>query len=315
MYLKDPNLSALGNCHQNFGGDGRMGKPISVMFGTAQDDGFGGYYLPINVKGTVEVSGQLIIQIIFHNYDPSVKTVTFKDIDNSWSLRAHTEDTDPEYFEGIDLTQAPYFKGSETTFLEHNSKGEKVVAFTRDPYITVHYHGKHIYGYGPDYTPEKGPQVKRNVEISFTEPFVSPRYSTERVDPKTVYAATSKVTPTGFLDAVEMNSDPYKFDYISPTSKTEIYFGTTPDTTLAYGNNYMEWVSWHNRNANQKEENKYDCACAVVRSNVEIDSITKPLEKRYLVFNSGNIVGYKDKFVEVAFTGRKTGKVSVFVAG
>ena len=299
MYLKDQNLSALGNAHQNFGGDGQMGKPISVMFGTAQDDGFGGYYLPINVKGTVEVSGQLIIQIIFHNYDPNVKTVTFKDIDNSWSLRAHTEDTDPEYFEGIDLTQAPYFKGSETTFLEHNSKGEKVVAFTRDPYITVHYHGKHIYGYGPDYTPEKGPQVKRNVEISFTEPFVSPRYSTERVDPKTVYAATSKVTPTGFLDAVEMNSDPYKFDYISPTSKTEIYFGTTPDTTLAYGNNYMEWVSWHNRNANQKEENKYDCACAVVRSNVEIDSITKPLEKRYLVFNSGNIVGYKDKFVEV----------------
>ena len=78
MYLKDQNLSALGNAHQNFGGDGQMGKPISVMFGTAQDDGFGGYYLPINVKGTVEVSGQLIIQIIFHNYDPNVKTVTFK---------------------------------------------------------------------------------------------------------------------------------------------------------------------------------------------------------------------------------------------
>lgn len=51
MYLKDQNLSALGNCHQNFGGDGQMGKPINVTFGTAQADGFGGYYLPINVKG------------------------------------------------------------------------------------------------------------------------------------------------------------------------------------------------------------------------------------------------------------------------
>ena len=297
MYLKDPNLSALGNCHQNFGGDGQMGKPINVTFGTAQADGFGGYYLPINVKGKLEVSGQLIIQIIFHNYDPNVKTVKFSDIDNSWSLRAHTEETDPEHFEGIDLTQAPYFKGSETTFLEHNSNGEKVVAFTRDPYITVHYHGTHIYGYGPDYTPENGPQVQRTIETTFTSPFVSPRYSVEKEDPLTTYAATSKVSPTGVLDAVEMNSNPYKFDYPNPKRTDSIAFGT--DTTLAYGNNYMEWVTWHNRNANQKTENKYDCACAVVRSNVEIDSITKPLEKRYLVFDKSNIVGYKDKFIEV----------------
>ena len=297
MYLKDQNLSALGNCHQNFGGDGQMGKPINVTFGTAQADGFGGYYLPINVKGKLEVSGQLIIQIIFHNYDPNVKTVKFSDIDNSWSLRAHTEETDPEHFEGIDLTQAPYFKGSETTFLEYNSRGEKVVAFTRDPYITVYYHGKHIYGYGPDYTPENGPQVKRTIETTFTSPFVSPRYSAEKVDPLTTYAATSKVTPTGVLDAVEMNSNPYKFDYPNPNRTDSITFGG--DTTLAYGNNYMEWVTWHNRNANQKTENKYDCACAVVRSNVEIDSITKPLEKRYLVFDKASITGYKDKYVEV----------------
>lgn len=297
MYLKDPNLSALGNSHQNFGGDGQMGKPISVTFGSAQEDGFGGYYLPINVKGKLEVSGQLIIQIIFHNYDPNVKTVKFKDIEGSWSLRAHTEETDPEHFEGIDLTQAPYFKGSETTFLEHNSNGEKVVAFTRDPYITVYYHGKHIYGYGPDYTPENGPQVKRTIETTFTSPFVSPRYSVEREDPLTTYAATSKVSPTGVLDAVEMNSNPYKFEYPNIKRTDSIAFGT--DTTLAYGNNYMEWVTWHNRNANMKDENKYDCACAVVRSNVEIDSITKPLEKRYLVFDKSNIVGYKDKFIEV----------------
>ena len=298
MYLKDPNLAALGNAHQNFGGDGQMGKAINVTFGSAQDDGFGGYYLPINVKGVLEVSGQLIIQIIFKDYNPSVKTVTYKDIEGSWSLRAHTDETDPEHFDGIDLTQAPYFKGSETTFLETNSNGTKVVAFTRDPYITVYYHGKHIYGYGPDYTPEAAPQVKRTITTNFTSPFISPIHSVEKVDPLTTYAATSTVSPTGLLDAVEMNSNPYPFKYEPNPNRTDaIAFGG--DTTLAYGNNYIEWVTWHNRNANQKADNKYDCACSIVRSNVEIDSITKPLEKRYLVFDKATITGYKDKFIEV----------------
>ena len=65
------------------------------------------------------------------------------------------------------------------------------------------------------------------------------------------------------------------------------------DTVLAYGNNYMEWVSWHNHGANQKTENKYDCACAVVRSNVEIDTIVTPLEKRYLVFDKDSYKTYQ----------------------
>jgi len=296
MYLKDPNLAALGNSHHNFGGSGRMDtKPIKVTFGAAQPDGFGEYYLPINVDGVLEVSGQLIIQVIFQDYNPNVKTATFKDLEGSWSLRAHTDANDPEYFEGIDLTQAPYFKGSETTFTEYNSSGEKVVAFTRDPYIAVFYHGKHIYGYTPDETEE--PQIIRTVETKFISPFESPRYSVEKVDPITTYSATSKVSPTGNLDAVEMNSNPYPFAYVKSNRTDEISFGG--DTTLAYGNNYIEWVSWHNRNANQKTENKYDCACAIVRSNVEIDSITKPLEKRYLVFDRSNIIGYKDKYIEV----------------
>ena len=246
----------------------------------------------------MEVSGQLIIQIIFKDYNPSVKTVTYKDIKGSWSLRAHTDETDPEHFDGIDLTQAPYFKGSETTFLETNSNGTKVVAFTRDPYITVYYHGKHIYGYGPDYTPETAPQVKRTITTNFTSPFISPINSVEKVEPLTTYAATSTVSPTGLLDAVEMNSNPYPFKYEPNPNRTDaIAFGG--DTTLAYGNNYIEWVTWHNRNANQNTDNKYDCACSVVRSNVEIDSITKPLEKRYLVFDNATITGYKDKFIEV----------------
>ena len=301
MYLKDPNLAALGNSHQNFGGDGQMGKAINVTFGQAQDDGFGGYYLPINVKGVLEVSGQLIIQIIFKDNNPAVKTVTYKDIEGSWSLRAHTAETDPEHFDGIDLTQAPYFKGSETTFLETNSNGTKVIAFTRDPYITVYYHGKHIYGDGPDYSPETAPQVIRTITTNFTSPFLTPIHSVEKVDPLTTYAATSTVSPTGLLDAVEMNSNSYPFKYEPNPNRTDaIAFGG--DTTLAYGNNYMEWVTWHNRNANQKADNKYDCACSVVRSNVEIDSITKPLEKRYLFFDKSTISGYKDKFIEVELT-------------
>lgn len=291
MYLNDPNLAALGNCHQNFGGDGQMGKAINITFGSAQSDGLGGYYLPINVKGVLEVSGQLIIQVVFHDYNPSVKTVKYKDIEGSWSLRAHTAEDDPVYFEGIDLTQAPYFKGSETTFLEYNSNNEKVVAFTEDPYIAVFYHGKHIFGYTPDYTPENGPQVRRTVTLEFEKPFKTPFYSVEKEDYKTSYEGYSKVSPTGFLDDLEMNGKPQNFVYDNGTRTDSYVFGK--DTTLAYGNNYMEWVSWHNHGANNKTENKYDCACAVVRSNVEIDTITTPLEKRYLSFDKNSYKTYQ----------------------
>ena len=309
LYLKDPNLAALGNCHQNFGGDGQMGKPINITFGSSQSDGHGGYYLPINVKGTLEVSGQLIIQVIFHSYDYSVKTVTFKDIEGSWSLRPHTAEDDPEYFEGIDLTQAPYFKGSETTFLEYNSNGEKVIAFTKDPYVTVYYHGKHIYGYGPDYTPENGPQVPRTVSLEFEKPFQSPYFSIETGDSVATYKGKSRVSPTGFLDDLEMNGSTVIrnnvpiFSYVPANRRDAFEFAM--DTTLAYGNNYMEWVSWHNHGANQKSENKYDCACAVMRTNVEVDTIVDPLEKRYLVFDKTTyktyqtVAGGTPKMVEV----------------
>lgn len=297
MYLKDANLAALGNSHQNFGGDGQMGKALQVTFGSAQPDGFGEYYLPINVKGVLEVSGQLIIQVIFKDYNPSVKTVTYKDIEGSWSLRAHIEDDAPEYFEGIDLTQAPYFKGSETTFLEHNSKGEKVVAFTRDPYLTVYYHGKHIYGYGPGDTPESGPQVNRTVSLEFYSPFVSPHYSVEKVENATSFYGSSKVTPTGTLDDFEMNgvSQFGRTMYDPDTRKDAFVFGV--DSVLAYGNNYMEWVSWHNHGANLS--GSYDCACAVVRTNVEIDTITTPPEERFLQFTIDTVSAYTGKKAEV----------------
>ena len=279
---------------QVFDGTGLVVAMPQIAFGQQTADSQGNYYLPINVKSKLYVSGRIIFQIKW-------LTATYKDFNNGWSLVAHQADDDPEKFEGIDLTQAPYYTGSETAQLERNSHGVKVVAMVRDPYVPVYYHGKHIYGYGPDDTEESGPQIIRTVETKFTEPFVTPRYSVEQEDPLTTYAATSKVSPTGLLDAVEMNSDPYKFEYVKANRKDEISFGVK-DTTLAYGNNYIEWVSWHNRNANQKTENKYDCACAIVRSNVEIDSITIPPEKRYLVFDKIEIEGYKDKFIEVGIS-------------
>ncbi len=283
LYLNNANLAASSNITQKFGGGGVVNGSCTVSFGTAQSDDRGGYYLPITVNGQLEVSGQLIFQLILNQTD-------FKALDGSWSLRAHTAADDPEYFEGVDLTRGPAFSGSETSMLEVYN-GEKVFAFTEDPYITVYYHGKHIFGYGPDYTPENGPQVHRTVTLDFEKPFKSPYYSVEKEEYKTLYEGYGKVSPTGFLDDLEMNGRPQDFIYTDEPRTDSYYFYN--DTNLAYGNNYMEWVSWHNHGANLKSENKYDCACAVVRSNVEIDTITTPLEKRYLVFDKASYKTYQ----------------------
>ena len=274
---------------QNWPGNGQPTSIKQISIGAPQLDGEE-YYIPATIKDTLYVSGRMIYQLMF-------TTGKYGDFVDGWSIKAHTSEDDPEYFEGINLKNGPYFNGAETEDLEKDGTGTKVIAYQHDPYITVYYHGKHIYGYGPNDTPDSGPQLNRTIDLSFSSPFVTPIHSTEKVDPLTTYAATSKITPTGRLDAVEMNGNPYPFTYDNPKRTDAISFGG--DTTLAYGNNYMEWVSWHNRNANQKTENMYDCACAVARTNVEIDSITKPLEPRYLTFDKIKINGYKDKFVEV----------------
>lgn len=259
---------------------------VTSMKGTTES----GYYTQVHIEGKLAVSGSYFFEFIV---DPR-----YGSLENSWSFRPHTDDDDPEYFEGIDLTRGPLYKEeSNSNMYVENVNGVNEKAFRKTPYVTAYYHGKYIYGYAPDYTPDKGPQVNRTITTTFSSPFISPIHSVEKVDPATTYAATSKVTPNGLLDAVEMNGNSYPFSYVNANRTDEILFGG--DTTLAYGNNYMEWVTWHNRNANQKTENKYDCACTVVRTNVEIDSITKPLEKRYLLFDKGDITGYKDKYVEV----------------
>jgi len=296
LYLNSSNLSALSNIAQNFGGGGVVSGSATVSFGAAESDGLGGYYLPIKVNGVLEVSGQLLFQVLLHNYDPNVKTANFGELDGSWSLRAHTGEDDPEKFKGIDLTKGPYYSGSETTYLE-TVNGVKEVAYTRDPYIAVYYHGKHIYGYGPDYTPENGPQVNRTVSLNFSSPFVSPVSSVEKEDSLTSYAAVSGVSPSGMLDDFELNgvSRFANTVYAKKNRKDSLLFGL--DTVLSYGNNYMEFVSWHNHGANLS--GSYDCACAVVRSNVEVDTIVTPPEQRYLVFTTDTINAYTGKMVEV----------------
>ncbi|MBR5411581.1 MAG: glycoside hydrolase family 9 protein [Fibrobacter sp.] len=289
LYLGDnPNIKVVdwARMTQNWKGNGQMTSIKDISYGTPQMDG-SSYYLPVTIKDTLDVSGRMIFQLKF-------ETGTYKDFADGWSIRPHVADDDPEYFEGVDLKQGPYFNLLETSDWELDSIGERVVAYVRDPYVTVYYHGKHIFGYGPEDTPESGPQVHRTVTLDFEKPFRSPYYSIEKEDYKTTYEGSSKVTPTGILDDLEMNGKPQNFVYDNGTRTDSYVFAK--DTTLAYGNNYMEWVSWHNHAAGMPGytgKNQYDCACAVVRSNVEIDTITTPLEKRYLSFNKDVYTTYR----------------------
>ncbi len=266
--------------------DGK-GYPLGsgdVTCGSAVSEN-GMYYIPVIMHGNFYVSGSYQFELMFTN--------TYGEMDSSWSFRPHVDANDPEYFEGIDLTRGPLYSKLESKYIEMvNGKGER--GYRRDPYITAHYHGKYIYGYGPDYTPENGPQVRRTVTLEFEKPFKTPFYSVEKEDYKTSYEGYSKVTPTGILDDLEMNGYKQGF-YYDDTSRVDSYV-FSKDTTLAYGNNYMEWVSWHNHAAGMPGytgNNKYDCACAVVRTNVEIDTITVPLEKRFIRFDKNSYKTYQ----------------------
>lgn len=285
IYLgTNPNFEAVGwPITQNWNGSGTMTSLSSITFGSPAMEG-GQYYLPITIKDTLHVSGQMIFQLKFSRG-------TFNDFQDGWSIVPHIGDTDPEKFKGIPLEKGPLYQGNETEQVEIVGSGKTgEIAVTRDPYITVYYHDKHIYGYGPDYTPENGPQTIKTVNLNFTSPFVTPQYSIEKVDSATTYAGTSKVSPTGFLDEFEANGVSMfaLTNYVPSNRKDSLEF--TYSTISKYGNNYTEWVSWHNRNANNN--NSYDCACAVVRSNVEIDSITIPPEQRYLAFSMDTIKAY-----------------------
>ena len=297
IYFSNPNLSVQGGNQKHCWDAKTMEQPgCNITFGTATLDGTGnGWYLPVYIKSPLKVSGQVIFDFSFKDANWN-KTISYKDLANSWSLIPHTANTDPEYFKGIDLTKGPIYTGSETAWLEKDINGNTEVAFTKNPYITLHYHGTYLYGYAPDYTPDAGPQQKRTVSLNFTNPFVSPAYSLETINDTTTFIGTSSVNPTGFIDYFEANNQEITNWLYDPSDRYDsITFAE--NRNLNYGNNYIEWVSWHNHNANSK--GSYDCACAVVRSNVEVDSITVPVEQRYLVFTKDTITAYTGKMVEV----------------
>jgi hypothetical protein len=281
LYLKTNNLNPVSYIKSVWDGTGTSMQSGDITFSTPVDDGTGsGYYLPITLKGTFAVSGQYLFQLKFQN-------ATFGDLDGSWSLRAHTASTDPVQFAGIDLTKGPAYSGSETTYLE-TVNGVKEVAFTKDPYVAIYYNGKHIYGYDPTYDPTTSDlSIDRTVALNFTSPFTTQLPDTEQVAYAAKYAGSGSVSPTGYLDAFEANGIGKTFSYKNTSRYDSINFSI--DTTLAYGNNRIDWVLWHNRNANAS--GSYDCACDVVRSNVEVDTITTPLEKRILVFVPSDSVG------------------------
>ena len=267
-----------------------FGTPVAYTATTPSGTTESGYYTQVHIEGNLAVSGSYFFEF---KVSPS-----YGSLDGSWSFRPHTSSDDPEMFEGVDLTRGPLYKEeSNSTMYIETINGVKEKAFRKTPYVTAYYHGKYIYGYAPDYSPETGPQLNRTVTINFESPFVSPYYSTEQEEYEARYSGTSTVTPTGALDEFEMNGSSY-FNYTAyePANRKD-GFRFQIDTTLAYGNNYMEWVSWHNRAANLN--GSYDCACAVVRSNVEIDSITAPPEIRYLKFTVDTVHVYTGKMAEV----------------
>ena len=265
-------------------------SPVAYTATTMNDSVESGYYTQVHLEGQLAVSGSYFFEFIIQP--------TYGEIVNSWSFRAHTADSDPEQFKGVDLTRGPLYKEeSNTKMYVETIDGKAELAFVRTPYVTGYYHGRYIFGYEPGYTPETGPQVNRTVSIDFTSPFVSPFSSVEKVENATSFYGSSKVLPTGWLDDFEMNgvSQFGRTMYDPDTRKDAFVFGV--DSVLAYGNNYMEWVSWHNHGANLS--GSYDCACAVVRTNVEIDTITTPPEERFLQFTIDTVSAYTGKKAEV----------------
>ena len=122
-----------------------MGEP-QVSFGEQTADANGKYYLPIHIESSIPAGGRIVFQIKW----PSATYAEFLD---GWSLVQHTGEDAFVEFNGIDLSQAPYFMGDENQQNEVNSLGYEVNSYTLDPYIPVYYNGARIAGYGPDYEP------------------------------------------------------------------------------------------------------------------------------------------------------------------
>jgi uncharacterized protein (TIGR02145 family) len=145
--------SAFNNLELRFylGATPALEKPISlgepqVSFGEQTVDENGECYLPIHIESSIPAGGRIVFQIKW----PSA---TYADFINGWSLLEHKGEGAFVEFDGIDLSQAPYFTGDESQRNELNSQGYEVDSYTLDPYIPIYYNGARIAGYGPYYEP------------------------------------------------------------------------------------------------------------------------------------------------------------------
>ena len=68
----------------------------NITFGTATLDGTK-WLVTCVYKSPLKVSGQVVFDFSFKDANWN-KTISYKDLANSWSLIPHTASTDPEYF-------------------------------------------------------------------------------------------------------------------------------------------------------------------------------------------------------------------------
>lgn len=132
---------------QLFGGEGNTVGISQVSFDSYVPDENGQYYLPIKIANEIPSGGWIVFQLKW-------LSMTYANFDtDAWSLAAHTGSDAFVSFDGIDLSQAPYFTGSELEQWEVDFYGNTVEAFKSDPYIPVYFDGARIAGYGPYYQP------------------------------------------------------------------------------------------------------------------------------------------------------------------
>lgn len=145
----------VSNIMQVFSASGEV-SPISISFDTAVEDDSGEYFLPVIIHGTLPASGKIYFQVKWRTLD------AFR---FGWSIIPHPYSDYIEPFDGVELEQAQYFKGSETVEVETNSKGEEVQSYTEDPYVPVYVNGELVSGFAPDSSTEKQLVVTRCTEV------------------------------------------------------------------------------------------------------------------------------------------------------
>ncbi len=129
-------------------------------------------------------------------------------------------------------------------------------AYVKNPYITLHYHGTYLYGYLQIILQM---QHKKRTVSKFHKSVCGS--SLFQGDDRRYYhiCRTSTVSPAGFLDYFEANNQEVTSRFYDPADRFDSFI-FAEKRNLNYGNNYIEWVSWHNRNANSK--GSYDmCRC------------------------------------------------------